>query len=79
LGVPGKEIQTLIQCHRMRKNALDLGKLHALAGDQIVDDAHAGFGHDGQFEVHQVVIVLVDAAGERVLDRHHRAGRPAVL
>src|ERR1035437_9739195 len=63
----------------MGENTSDLGELHAFGGDQVVHDAHAGFGHDGQFEVHQVVVVLVHAAGEGVLGGHHGAGGAAVL
>src|ERR1017187_5333018 len=79
LRIPGKEIQTLIQCHGMGENAFDLGEFDAFGRDQVVDDAHAGFGHDGQFEVHQVVVVLMDAAGEGVFDGHDGARGGAVL
>src|ERR1019366_679021 len=63
----------------MGKDASNLGELHAFWGDEVVHDAHAGFGHDGQFEVHQMVVVLMDAAGEGVLDGHHGAGGAAIL
>src|ERR1039458_6800966 len=79
LRVSRKEIQALIQRHGMGESAFDLGELDALGGDQVVDDAHAGFGHDGQFEVHQVVVVLIDATGESVFDGHYRARGGAVL
>src|ERR1019366_4177289 len=79
LRVSGKEIQTLVQRHGMGESAFDLGELDALGGDQVVDDAHAGFGHDGQFEVHQVVVVLMDAAGESVFDGHDCARGGGVL
>src|ERR1017187_10352538 len=79
LRVPGKEIQTLIQRHRMGESAFDLGELEAFGGDQVVYDAHAGFGHDGQFEVHQVVVVLMDAAGEGIFDGHDGASGATVL
>src|SRR5271156_5704752 len=42
-------------------------------------DAHAGFAHDGELEVQQVIVVLVDRAGQGVLDRHHRPVRTALL
>src|ERR1039458_2558752 len=79
LRVSGKEIQTLVQCHGMGENALDLGEFDAFGGDQVVDDAHVGFGYDGQFEVHQVVVVLMDAPGEGIFDGHDRARSAAVL
>ena len=58
----------------MGEDAFDLREFDALPGDQVVHDAHAGFGHDGQFEIHQVVVVFVDAAGEGVFDGHDGAG-----
>src|ERR1035441_4194532 len=63
----------------MGENALDFGEFYPFWGDQVVHDAHAGFGHDRQFEVHQVVIVLVDAACQGVFDGHHGARGAAVL
>jgi len=56
-----------------------LGEFNAFRGDQVVHDAHAGFGHDGQFEVDQVIVVLVDAAGEGIFDGHDGATGAAVL
>src|ERR1017187_4130415 len=63
----------------MGEDAFNLGKFHAFPGDQVVHDAHAGFGHDGQFEVHQMVVVLVDAAGQGVFDGHDGAEGGAFL
>src|SRR5674476_1700360 len=63
----------------MGEDAFDLGELHAFWGDQVVHDAHAGFGHNGEFEIHQMVIILVDAASEGVLDGHDGAGGGAIL
>src|ERR1035437_9112551 len=42
-------------------------------------DAHIGLGHNGQLEVHQVVVILVHRPRQRILDRHHRSGRAALL
>ncbi len=42
-------------------------------------DAHAGFGHNGQFEIHQMVVIFVNAARQRVLDRHNGARRAPLL
>ena len=42
-------------------------------------DAHTGFGHNGQLEIHQVIVILVHRPGQRILDGHHRSGGAALL
>ena len=38
-----------------------------------MDNSHVGFGNDGQLEVDQVIVILVDAACQGVFDGHDRA------
>src|ERR1017187_2949573 len=63
----------------MRKCAADFIEFHAFGRDQVVYDAYAGFGHDGELVIHQMVVILMHAAGEGIFDGHHGAGGAAVF
>ena len=63
----------------MGKYAANFRKRNSLAGNQIMDDADAGFRHYGQFKILQVIVILVDRARQCVFDGHHRAGGAPLL
>src|SRR5260370_39766550 len=42
-------------------------------------DAHIGFCHDGEFEIHQVIVIFVNAARQRILNRHDGARGAALF
>jgi hypothetical protein len=44
-----------------------------------VDNAHVGFGYDGEIEIQQVVVVLVNGTGQGVFDRHYGGSGAAIL
>src|SRR6516165_4601031 len=42
-------------------------------------DPHISFRHDREFEIHQVVVIFVDTARQRVLNRNDGACRTPLL
>src|SRR5688572_12049783 len=63
----------------MRINLLDLRKLHLIWGNQVVYNSYASFRNDRQFEVLQVVVILMHGPGQSILDRHDRPRRPTLF
>src|SRR5579872_4239498 len=61
----------------MGKYALNSGKRNPFWRNQIVHDAHAALPHDGQLEIHQVVVILVHRPSQSILDWHGSARCPA--
>src|SRR5262245_18517553 len=60
LRVRGEEIEALIQSYGMRIRLRDAGEGNPRSRDEIMNNAHARLGHDRQFEMLEMVIVLMN-------------------
>src|SRR5262249_22201564 len=67
-----EEIQTLVQCHGMRKNPVDFSDRYPGGGDEIVNNSDVDLTYDGQLEVQQMIVILVHRTVKRILDRDYR-------
>lgn len=56
----------------MGEDTANIRRVDTWGGNEIVDDADIGFRDDLVIVVQQMIIVFMDRAVERVLDRNHR-------
>ena len=63
---------------RMRAHPPDLRQLGARQRREMVHHLQLGLGHDRQILLEQQVVVAVDAAADRVLDRQQAMRRPSL-
>jgi hypothetical protein len=75
---PGQGLQehlALRQRLRVREHALDLAQLDAGQCQQVVHDRQLGLGDDRQIVLEHQIVVAMDAAADRVLDRQQSVRR----
>ena len=63
----------------MREHALDGFNLSPWTGDKVMHDAKRNFTDDSEVIFEQKIIVLMYAAGQRVLQRHYTEIDLAIL
>ena len=63
----------------MRVDPAEAGQRRAWQGQQVMDDRQLDLADDRQVVLEQQVVVPVDAAANRVLDRQHAVGDRAGL
>ena len=68
-----EEAAALRERHWMRRHAPQAGFAGAGPDDQAMPDAKLGLAHDVERRGLEAIVVLVDRAGERVLDRYEAA------
>jgi len=59
----------------VRINPFQAGECCARQRKQMMDDRQLDFGHDGKLVLQEQVVIAMNAAADRILDRHDPVGR----